>query len=391
MTFAAVEPGVDLGRHADELRRVHDAVLSGVRPASRPRPVVARSWQRVLGAGVAPDGSGRRTALSEAEVQRRRASSPLRHVVEGLFGSLAAAADASQLLVVVTDADGVILWRRGSVGIRRRADTLGFAEGAPWTEERVGTNAIGTALAECAPVQLFSAEHFEQHQHPWFCTASPVHDPASGELVGIFDISGPALTLHPAVTALVEMAVRLAQATLWDHLQQRHERLRRSAEPVLAGVRDPLLLVDGHGWVVQSNGVRAPDRVGAPSATVAQMVPGVGLCVPEPIGDGWLLRRLEQDSTLEASIEDGAPPVLEVRRGGVPWRVPLTRRRAQILRLLAAAGREGVTARALSIAVFGDVGHEVTVRAEISRMRRTLGALVATGPYRLDESVRFLP
>ena len=36
----------------------------------------------------------------------------------------------------------------------------------------VGTNAIGTALAEAAPVQLFSAEHFEQAQHPWYCTAA---------------------------------------------------------------------------------------------------------------------------------------------------------------------------------------------------------------------------
>ena len=35
--------------------------------------------------------------------------------------------------------------------------------------------AIGTALAEQAPVQLFSAEHFEEGQHPWYCTASPAN------------------------------------------------------------------------------------------------------------------------------------------------------------------------------------------------------------------------
>ncbi len=81
-------------------------------------------------------------------------------------------ADASHLLLVVTDADGVILWRSGSAPIRSRADTLGFQEGTVWTESTVGTNAIGTALAEAAPVQLFSGEHFETTQHPWYCTAA---------------------------------------------------------------------------------------------------------------------------------------------------------------------------------------------------------------------------
>src|SRR5690349_20488044 len=36
-SYAAVQPGTDLGRHARALRRVHDAVLGGVRPAEQPR------------------------------------------------------------------------------------------------------------------------------------------------------------------------------------------------------------------------------------------------------------------------------------------------------------------------------------------------------------------
>ena len=131
-------------------------------------------------------------------------------------GPAAASADADADVkvfdrVVVTDADGVILWREGSARVRLRADSLGFMEGARWTEATVGTNAIGTALAEAAPVQLFSAEHFEQAQHPWYCTAAPIHHPVSGELLGVVDVSGPALTLHPVIGALVETAVKLAE------------------------------------------------------------------------------------------------------------------------------------------------------------------------------------
>ena len=87
-------------------------------------------------------------------------------VIDDLRAVLTSAADAATYLMVVTDAEGVVLWRAGSARVLKIADQLGFVEGALWTERAVGTNAIGTALAEAAPVELFSAEHFEQAQHP---------------------------------------------------------------------------------------------------------------------------------------------------------------------------------------------------------------------------------
>uniref|UniRef100_UPI000A6D5EBC GAF domain-containing protein n=1 Tax=Rhodococcus ruber TaxID=1830 RepID=UPI000A6D5EBC len=87
---------------------------------------------------------------------------PLSGVIGDLEQVVCSVAEASHMLMVVTDADGIVLWRAGSAKVRSRADSLGFSEGARWTESTVGTNAIGTALAEAAPVQLFSAEHFEQ-------------------------------------------------------------------------------------------------------------------------------------------------------------------------------------------------------------------------------------
>jgi transcriptional regulator of acetoin/glycerol metabolism len=179
------------------LARVHDAVIAGGRPPVRPRGVVARSWSRVLDLGLDASCTNAREPLPFDEVERRRRSSPLVLVVDELRQVLVSVADASSFLMVVTDSDGVILWREGSARVRLRADALGFTEGARWTEATVGTNAIGTALTEAAPVQLFSAEHFEQAQHPWYCTAAPIHHPVSGELLGIADVSGPALTLHP--------------------------------------------------------------------------------------------------------------------------------------------------------------------------------------------------
>lgn len=393
-TGNAVAPGTDLGQHARALLRVHDAVMVGAKPPASPRPLVSRSWSRVLSFGLDPTRANARDPLPLAEVERRRHASPLALVVDEIRAVLTSVADASRFIVVVTDADGIILWREGSAGVLRRADALGFTEGATWTEQQVGTNAIGTALAEQAPVQLFSAEHFEEGQHPWYCTASPVHDPRTGALLGIVDVSGPALTLHPALVALVDTATKLAEARLWRHHEQALRRLRRSAEHVLATTSGPLLLVDDDGWVAHHAGVLVRDRIAAPRADRPLTVPGLGLCVPERLGEGWLVRPDERAVRLSARLHEvDGRAVLEV--SGAPdagggWRVSLTPRHADILRLLAAAGTEGMSAARLSRALFGDDEHLVSVRAEVSRLRRAVGALVGTAPYRVADGIRLV-
>ncbi|UUW88421.1 GAF domain-containing protein [Pimelobacter simplex] len=378
----------DLALRARDLVRIHDAVLSGTAPPERPRAVVARSWSRVLGLGIDPDGRNGRDPLTPADVDERRRTSRLALVIDEIRELLLSAADASNYLVVVTDADGIVLWRSGSPRVRRQADGLGFTEGALWTEGAVGTNAIGTALEEAAPVQLFSAEHFENAQVPWYCTASPIHDPIDGSLLGIVDVSGPALTLHPAIEALVTASVRLAEARLWRHHDERLEQLRRTAEPLLSGANGPLLVVDDHGWVAAHQGVAVRDRVEAPQPDRALAVPGLGVCLPERLRGGWLIRPSASGPVLTAVLHLGAgPATLEVRGDDSPWRVALTPRHAELLTAIAEAGPAGMTAGQLSRRLYGDAEHQVTVRAEISRMRRVLGALLATNPYRLGEGV----
>ncbi|XVU28502.1 hypothetical protein ACQPZJ_16080 [Actinoplanes sp. CA-054009] len=380
--YSAVRPGTDLPQYARDLLRVHDAVLAGGRPPHRPRALVERSWSRVLGLGLDPSRANARDPLPAGEVERRRRDSGLVPVI----GDLLRMAEDAAFLLVVTGADGTILWRAGPTALRRRADRLGFGEGALWTEAAVGTNAIGTALVEAAPVQLFSAEHFEQAQHAWYCSAHPVHDPRTGDLLGIVDVSGPALTLHPAIRVLVETGVRLAEARLWRHHADRLERLRRSAAHVAGTARGPLLIVDDHGWVAHASGVSARERIGAPSACAPLAVPGMGLCLAERLPEGWLIRPAGPQAAITATL-DLSLPLLEVRGDAEPWRTPLTRRHAEILALLHGCGPAGLTASQLSHFLYGDADHVVTVRAEISRLRRAVGALVATNPYRLAAGV----
>jgi hypothetical protein len=365
---------------------MHDAVIAGSRSTLRPRALVSRSWNRVLGLGLKADDVNTRDWLGEAEIGRRREASPLREVVPDLRDVVGSLADASQLLLVVTDHDGVILWRSGTPLVRRRADALGFFEGADWTERRVGTNAIGTALAEAAPVELLAGEHFEQGQHAWYCTATPVHDPRTGSLLGVIDVSGPALTLHPAIGALVDTGRMLAESRLWRYHQERLDRLRTVGAPMLAS--GPALVVDDDGWVAASHGVAVGSRIAAPVPGELVAVPGLGACTPERLAGGWLIRPSSVDRMVRLELDLTGAPQVRLTGGDADWRRTVTRRHAEILVLLHRAGPAGLSAEAMSRELYGDAEHVVTVRAEVSRLRRLLGALVETRPYRLSADVR---
>jgi hypothetical protein len=192
------------------------------------RPVIEQSWRRMTGSGLDPDHLHPRRAFARDELDDRRDASPLRGCIDVLRRCLGSFAMESEHVMVVVDGTGRILWMEGDPRVRRRADRIAFEEGMLWTEVSAGTNAIGTALAIDHAVQIFSAEHFLSEQHAWWCSAAPIHDPVSGELLGVVDLSGPMRTAHPHSLALVMAAAEMAENVL------RFERLvAGAARPTL--------------------------------------------------------------------------------------------------------------------------------------------------------------
>jgi hypothetical protein len=208
--FIAVESATDLRAHARSLRRAWEDSLNG----DTVRPVIAQSWRRMSGAGLDPDHLQPRRALAPDELQDARAASPLSAVIDTLRRCLCGFAQDAEHVMVVVDAAGRILWLEGDRRVRLRADRITFTEGMLWTEDSAGTNAIGTALAIDHAVQVFSAEHFLPEQHAWWCSAAPIHDPATGELLGVVDLSGPMRTANPHSLALVMAAAGMAEHEL---------------------------------------------------------------------------------------------------------------------------------------------------------------------------------
>ncbi|MEY7980952.1 helix-turn-helix domain-containing protein, partial [Streptomyces pilosus] len=113
-------------------------------------------------------------------------------------------------------------------------------------------------------------------------------------------------------------------------------------------------------------------------------------CSLEPLAGGWLVRAADEPVT-----RAGTRIVLDLRRprhrsvevsgGAGSWVRELSPRHAGLLYLLA-VHRAGRSAAALAGDLFGDPARTVTVRAEISRLRRYLGGLLDHRPYRFAEN-----
>ncbi|RCW39710.1 GAF domain-containing protein [Halopolyspora algeriensis] len=393
----ALPAGEDPRRYAHVLARMHDAALAGERPPARPRPVIDASWRRMLSRGIDPERGRGGQPLPPEELEARRRGSALADVLPLLRGRLAGVAEQTAHIMVITDAEGRVLWRDGSSSVRRNADALGFVEGMSWNEDIVGTNAIGTALVTHRPVQVYSAEHYVRSHHAWTCACAPMHDPRSGQLLGAVDLSGPAATVNATTLALVDTVAQLAESQLHAVHASDLERLRQTAAPILSKVAGRAVVTDPHGWVAASSGITPVDRVTLPTECDAgrTRLPTFGDCVIEPVPGGWLVRLLDDEATTESTrsrtrvrldLRSSRQARVEVTLPSGDWSRPLSPRHAELLFLLA-THPEGRTAAQLATDVFDDPARTVTVRAEMSRLRRHLGGLLDRRPYRFGDGV----
>ncbi|MFI6560054.1 GAF domain-containing protein [Streptomyces sp. NPDC050534] len=382
---------VDTARAARVLSELRSARLAGQRTPVAPRPVIEQSWGRMLRSGIDPEHDRRSGLLSADEVRRRRETSVLRHVLPVLREGLLSVADVAHHIMVVTDEDGRVLWREGSPAVLRRADGLGFELGADWREDVVGTNGVGTPAVVRRPVQVFASEHFVRSMTSWTCTGAPITDPRDGRLLGVVDVSGPLETMHPATLAWVDSVAKLAEARLRELHLASLERLRAVAAPVLARVGGRALAVDRDGWTAAVTGMPYTGRVTLPKSLSAgrRWLPPLGLCTVEPLAEGWLVRASDEPLPHGATriVLDLSQPrrcSVTVSGSAGSWCHELSPRHAELLYLLA-LNREGCSAAGLAEEVFGDPARRVTVRAEMSRVRRYLGGLLEHRPYRFTE------
>ncbi len=226
-----------------QLRRAHEDLRTSTVPDEAPWPVrapVLDSWRRSLAA--LPDGAGSARAVLEGdELARARRAHPFSAMLPLLRSRLIEPAVDAGLVVALGDAEGRLLWVEGRSSVTSRADAMGFAAGADWSEGAMGTSAPALALTTGSGIQVVGAEHFQEAVHPWSCSAVPVLDPRTGRTVGVLDVTGSADAVAPLVLPLLAATSRAVQEELRRQAPASDLPSVEGADLLLTGRRTPLL------------------------------------------------------------------------------------------------------------------------------------------------------
>ena len=170
-------------------------------------PVVRASWER---SEVVDRSSDMAPVESAGDIQRRWHESAIRRSVPGVVDHLDQVATTGDVIALITDADGRIMWQSTPLWLRRGADRIGLVPGGMWSESTMGTNGIGLALAADRPAVVFSAEHWVDPVHDWVCYAAPIHAP-DGTQVGAIDLSTSWKRANPLALSTVLSMARLVE------------------------------------------------------------------------------------------------------------------------------------------------------------------------------------
>ena len=321
------------------------------------RPLIEESWQRSLELHLDPDRIVPSFDLDDEGLREYRREHPLALVLPVIHRLLIQHTFDTGLIIAVGDQAGRLLWVDGDRELRRTAESMLFVEGANWSEATVGTSAPGTALALDHGIQIGGAEHFNRIVHPWSCTAVPVHDPGTGDILGVVDITGGDNAVLPTTLPLLEAAVAAAEAELRIHQLTTREHTR--AAPRVITLQSPVRVTSN----VKASRVR-DTSAGEPRSQTPTDALQLSVL-------GRELGRLTSGSRL----------------------IELSARHSEILTLLA-WHRHGLSAEQLADKLHSSANTNsvATLRAEMVRLRAVLadahsGVELQSRPYRLSAPI----
>lgn len=190
--------------------------FSGLLPVGDPFVNVEKSHQRSVAYGLAendkPDFSPLLSAdLSMVVEQNQTLRAHALPVMEMLCEQII----NTHNMVILTDANGLIIHALGDNDFLEKADRVALKPGVIWSEKSKGTNAIGTAIVEQSPTMIHANEHYLQANHFLTCSAAPISD-YQGNVIGVLDVTGDQRNFHKHTMGLVCMSAQMIETQLFS-------------------------------------------------------------------------------------------------------------------------------------------------------------------------------
>ncbi len=259
-------------------------------------PAVRQSWRRCI-LRLNPKSRVIAAPINrEALASILRAQNELITVATPFIEDIHQFIEGSHTAIILADGAGCAVAVQGDATAVAEMNILGLGQGTYWSEERLGTNALGLVLTEAMPVQVVGAEHYLQRLHHLVTTAAPVHD-VRGRIVGILGVVGPAEAASSHTLGLVMSAARAIGNQLqadW-YLREANNRLGE-VNTILGSIAEGVIVWNERGEINHVN-VQAGDMLQInPRMAVGRALEEVLTLPPvlaEAMADGDELRDVE--------------------------------------------------------------------------------------------------
>lgn len=268
----------------DHSDHVHAVAAHASAAASSP---VAASWRRCLTLyGLSPEEARTPWRLTDAEFRAARERCGMlieeaRSELDRLFATVGKAG----CCLLLTDEKGVAIERRGAAGDDRDFRGVGLWSGTVWSEESVGTNGIGTALADERPVVIHRDQHFLSRNTGLSCASAPIRDHA-GRIAAAIDISTCRDDANDMTMSILAQTVRDAAGRIEAGLFRRaFSSARILLVPVEGRVAPALLAVDRDDLVLGATRA-ARQALGLDDRRIAAGVPASDLLKEDRAEEG---------------------------------------------------------------------------------------------------------
>ncbi|WP_159992232.1 helix-turn-helix domain-containing protein [Roseomonas sp. 18066] len=290
------------------------------------RSSIAASWLRsARDHGLDPESSRPPQWLEEARLREARdRMAPMLRAAAPVLDRLLETVGESGCCILLTDAEGVPLERRGRAGDDASFRRWGLWTGCVWSEGAEGTNGIGTCLAEGRALTIHRDQHFYTRNTVLTCSTAPLHDHA-GRLVGCLDLSSCRGDVDRGMVALLGAAVgEAARRIETAEFRQAYAgaRILLASE---AGPEGALLALDRDDLVIGAN--RAARRAfGISAEAMAAGLPAASLLSP---GEAEQLDQAERGVLSRALARSGGNVSAAARLLGIS-RATLHRKMARM-------------------------------------------------------------
>jgi transcriptional regulator with PAS, ATPase and Fis domain len=172
--------------------------------------IIARSWDRCRHYPLNIDMPLSSSILNQESLRVKRSShKPLLIAATEVFKKICSFRGHRNSVVIISDENGYVLQSFGNSHLQHNGTDLRIVEGMNFSEEKLGTNAVGTAMAEQKALRICTYENLSVSLHGLVGAGSPIFDP-KGNLngaVAMFETYREGQTYH-----LQEFVIVIADA-----------------------------------------------------------------------------------------------------------------------------------------------------------------------------------